>query len=141
VKRREFIALVGGALVCPLSSVAQQAKKVARIGVLSTSSPETLMTFDAFRQGLRELGYVEGTNIFVEYRTADGKMERFPDLLSELIRLNVDVIVSLGAVGAQTAGKASTRVPSCSSERSIRFPSSGRFTGATRRERHWDRQL
>ena len=106
MKRRELIAFLGAALVCPLSSVAQQPKKFARIGVLSTSS-----AFDSFRQGLRELGYVEGTNIFVEYRSADGKMERFPDLLSELIRLNVDVIVAPNTPAARAAQLATASIP------------------------------
>jgi putative ABC transport system substrate-binding protein len=111
MRRREFIAFFGAAVVWSLASLAQQPKKVARIGVLATGSPEMLMTFDALRQGLRELGYVEGTNILVEYRTADGKMERFPDLLSELILLNVDVIVAPNTPAARAAQLATTTIP------------------------------
>jgi ABC-type uncharacterized transport system substrate-binding protein len=86
---------------------AQQPKSVARIGylsVLSSSSDSTRI--DAFRQGLRELGYVEGQNIAIESRHADGKLDRLPDLAGELVRLKVDVIV----VGGSTATRAAKNV-------------------------------
>ena len=95
----------------PLAARAQQPTKIARIGLMATSSSEIQMTADAFRQGLRELGYVEGTNILVEYRTADGKIERFPELLNELIRLNVDVIVAPNTPAARAAQLATTTIP------------------------------
>jgi putative ABC transport system substrate-binding protein len=112
VRRRDFITILSGAGVAwPLVARAQQPTKIARIGFLATSSPETMITSNAFRQGLRELGYVEGTNILVEYRTADGKIERFPELLSELIRLNVDVIVAPNTPAARAAQLATTTIP------------------------------
>ena len=76
---------------------AQQPKKLWRIGLLSSSSPSLhAPRLDALRQGLRELGYVEGQNIIMEYRYAEGKRERLPNLAAELVRLKVDVIVTGG---------------------------------------------
>src|ERR1041384_4968733 len=80
-----------------LSAWAQQAKKVYRLGVLEvTSTAGNVANFDAFRQGLRELGYVEGQNLTIEYRSADGRSERFPELATELAALRVDLIVTRG---------------------------------------------
>ncbi len=76
---------------------AQQPKKLWRIGLLSSSSPSLhAPRLNALRQGLRELGYVEGQNIIMEYRYAEGKLERLPNLAAELVRLKVDVIVAGG---------------------------------------------
>jgi putative tryptophan/tyrosine transport system substrate-binding protein len=73
---------------------AQQPTKMARIGVLPAGSPSSMATqVEAFRQGLRELGYVEGKNILLEYRYGEGKRERYPDLADEMVRLKPDVIV------------------------------------------------
>jgi len=78
---------------------AQQPKKVPRIGFLLAPSRSAVSeSLDAFRQGLRELGYVEGKNIVIEYRYAEGRLERLPDLASELVRLKVDVIVAAGGM-------------------------------------------
>src|SRR5213593_1595421 len=76
---------------------AQQATKVPRIGYLSATSPSVNPTrIEAFRQGLRELGYVEGKNIIIDWRYADGKLDRLRELAAELVRLKVDVIVTGG---------------------------------------------
>src|SRR5262249_29392541 len=76
---------------------AQQAKKVPHIGFLSVNVPAVMSArTEAFRQGLRELGYVEGKNIIIEWRYAEGKLDRLPALADELVRLKVDVIVSAG---------------------------------------------
>jgi putative ABC transport system substrate-binding protein len=76
---------------------AQQPTKVPRIGFLGATYPSTnTARIEAFRQGLRELGYVEGKNIVIEYRWAEGKTERLPDLAAELVRLKVDIIVTAG---------------------------------------------
>jgi putative ABC transport system substrate-binding protein len=94
--------------------VRSSAIPITRIGFLTTGSlesPETLMMLDAFRQGLRELGYVEGTNIFVNYRAADSKIERFADKASELVRLKVDVIVASNTPAALAAQKATNTIP------------------------------
>src|SRR5260370_41617209 len=90
-------ALAVGILITPIVAEVQPAAKVPRIGYLVTGSlesPETRMALDAFRQGLRERGYVEGQNILIEYRAADGKIERFPGLATELARLKVHLILA-----------------------------------------------
>jgi putative tryptophan/tyrosine transport system substrate-binding protein len=89
---------------------AQQEKKVPRIGLLRAGSPPDSYV-EAFRQGLRELGYIEGKNIAVEYRWAEGKPERIPDLTAELVRLKVDVIVTTGVPGGLAAKQATTTIP------------------------------
>src|SRR5713101_7737568 len=98
--------------VAPLAVEAQTAGKVYRIGVLETLSA-TLNTgnLDAFRQGLRELGYVEGQNFVIEYRSADGRPERFPGLATELVRLKVDLIVTRGTPAVLAAEKATGSIP------------------------------
>jgi ABC-type uncharacterized transport system substrate-binding protein len=96
--RRKFILAFGGTLVAwPRAGRAQQAPKVARIGYLITGSlesPEARKTLDTFRQGLQELGHVEGQNIVIEHRAADGKIERLPTLAAELADLKLDLIVA-----------------------------------------------
>src|SRR5258706_9203721 len=98
--RRNLLIMLGaGALAVPLASFAQQAGKVWRVGFLTQRSrPLSLDTdiFGAFSQGMRELGYVERKNLVIEWRFADGKYERLPGLAAELVRLNVDVIVTQG---------------------------------------------
>jgi putative ABC transport system substrate-binding protein len=108
-------ALVLGFLAAPLAAPAQQPSgKTARIGFLvRVSTP-----FDAFREGLRELGYVEGQNIAIEYRSADGKDERLPGLAAELVRLKVDVIVAVSPPATEAAKQATSTIP-------IVFPVSG----------------
>ena len=91
---------------------AQQPVKIPRIGILIASSAFNFSArLDAFRQRMRELGYVEGKNIVIEYRYAGGNLERLPDLAAELVRLKVDVIVTVGAPAAQAAKKASGTIP------------------------------
>jgi putative ABC transport system substrate-binding protein len=95
----------------PLAAQAQQARP-ARVGFVEAGSLSANRHFlDAFRQGLRELGYVEGQNIVIEDRWADGRSERFPALIAELIRLRVDVIVPASTAGALAAKKATSTVP------------------------------
>jgi ABC-type uncharacterized transport system substrate-binding protein len=87
----------------------QQPGKVPRIGLLmSASSAETATRIEAFRQSLRELGYVEGKNIAIEHRFAEGKIDRLPDLAAELVRLEVDIIVVTGGIPAVRAAKQAT---------------------------------
>jgi putative ABC transport system substrate-binding protein len=110
MRRREVITLIGGAAVAwPLAARAQQAK-VPRIGYLVTGSPVSPV-IDAFRQGLRERGYVEGQNIVIELRVAEGQLERFPALASELVRLKVDVIVAPNTPAARAVQQATTTIP------------------------------
>ena len=91
---------------------AQQPKKVPRIGFLGSASPSTISTrIEAFRQGLRELGYVEGKNIVIEYRWAEGKIERLPDLATELVRLQLEVIVTAGPSSTRPVKEATSTIP------------------------------
>ncbi len=91
---------------------AQQPKKVPRIGFLATVSPSTISSrVDSFRQGLRELGYVEGKNIVIEWRYGDGKLDRLPALAAELVRLKVDVIVTAAPPVTRAAKQATVTIP------------------------------
>jgi ABC-type uncharacterized transport system substrate-binding protein len=105
MKRRDFIAGFAGSVAAwPLAARAQQSR-TAKIGHLVTGSlqsADTRVSIDALRQGLRELGYVEGQNIIIERRSADARIERLPALAAELVDLKVDVIVA----GATPAGRA-----------------------------------
>ncbi len=111
MKRREFITLLGGAAVSwPLAARAQQPGKMARIGFLgSATAAGSAKSVEAFRAGLRDFGHVEGRNIVIEFRWAEGKYDRLYDLVAELIRLNVDVIVTHGTPG--TRKQATTTIP------------------------------
>src|SRR5438445_8205903 len=91
---------------------AQQPKKVPRIGYLcATPASSLLARTEAFRQGLKELGYIEGKNIALEYRWAEGKFDRLPDLAAELVRLKVDVIVTCGPAATPPAKEATITIP------------------------------
>ncbi len=103
------LLLAFGGLVVPVAAEAQEAAKVARIGVLSSGSPPDPFV-EAFKQGLRELGYVEGRNIRIEYRWAEGRNERLPGLAADLVRLKVDVIVA-ASQNAVAAKKTTTAIP------------------------------
>ena len=113
MNRREFIAMLGGAAVAwPRAARAQQAGKIYRIGILEPiPAARNAANLDALRKGLRELGYVEGRNLVIEYRSADGRAERFPDLASELVRLKVDLIVTRGTPAAIAAKNATGTIP------------------------------
>jgi putative ABC transport system substrate-binding protein len=113
MRRREFITFLGGlAAAWPITGRAQQAAKVARIGYLSASLASNPHHHEAFRQGLRNLGYVEGRNLVIEYRDAEGKVERHPALVAELVALKVDVIVVAGStLITRTAKQATSTLP------------------------------
>ena len=106
------LALVFALLAAPLAAEAQQTGKVYRIGVLERI-PAALnaANLDAFRQGLLELGYVEGKSFVIEYRSADGRSERFADLATELVSLKVDLILTRGTPAALAAKKATSTIP------------------------------
>jgi putative tryptophan/tyrosine transport system substrate-binding protein len=94
------------------SAAAQQSTKIPRIGFLSTSSlSANAARTEAFRQGLRELGYVEGKNIVIDWRSAEGKADRLPALAAELVRLKVDIIVSSGPTATRSANEATVTIP------------------------------
>jgi len=112
ISRRTFLAGTGAVLLAaPLASGAQQTRKVPRIGVLGGQSPEMSPPILALREGLRELGYVEGQNIAIEWRWAQGKDERYPDLAAELVKLKVDIIVAPTTAGAKAAQRATKTIP------------------------------
>ena len=112
-RRRIVLALGAGALAAPLASFAQQKPaKVARIGFLGTASASAYASrVEVLRAGLRDLGYVEGRNIAIEYRWAEGKYERLPGLAAELVQLKVDVIVAAATPAVQAARQATTTIP------------------------------
>ena len=113
MKRREFITLVGGAVAAwPLAARAQLSGKTYRIGFLGPGSyAERKRDIDALQKGLRRLGYEEGRNIVIEYRWAEGRYDRLPELTAELVKLNVDVLVTAGTPGALAAKQATSTIP------------------------------
>src|ERR1700682_2151683 len=112
MNRRAFLTAVTGALLAaPLAAEGQQTRKVPLVGVLGGQSPETSPPILALREGLRELGYVEGQNIAIEWRWAQGKDERYPELAAELLKLRVDIIVVPTTAGAQAAQRATKTIP------------------------------
>jgi putative ABC transport system substrate-binding protein len=111
-RRRLVLALMAGALIAPFASFAQQPTKSARIGFLAPTSPQVLSTrLQAFRDGLRELGYVEGKNLQLEVRWGEGKLERLPTLADELVQAKVDVIVAATSPSVVAARQATQTVP------------------------------
>ena len=107
VKRREFITLLGGAAAWPLTVRAQQSQsKMPRIGIIDPAGMS-----DPFRQGLRDLGYIEGRNVTIEDRSAEERPDRLAAAATELARLPVDVIVAAGTPATQAAKQATTTIP------------------------------
>jgi ABC-type uncharacterized transport system substrate-binding protein len=112
MKRREFITLLGGAAAWPFAARAQQTRKVHRVGYLSGGSATASLRYvEGFRQGLRDLGWVEGQNIVIDYRFAEGRFDRLPDLAAELVRLRVEVIVAGPTPPAMAAKNAAGTIP------------------------------
>ena len=113
MRRRDFIkAVAGSAVAWPMGAAAQQTSKVWRVGMLETTS-ETLNApnVTAFRRGLQQLGYVDGQNLIIEYRSGEGRIERFPELAAEMVRLKVDIIVTRGTPAALAAKNATATIP------------------------------
>jgi putative ABC transport system substrate-binding protein len=113
MRRREFITLIGSAaLTLPRATLAKLPPEIPRVGwIVGSPLQTTKHVFEAFRQGLRDLGYVEGQTIALEPRSADGHMERMPGLVDELIRLKVDVLVVTNSPAALAAKKATRTIP------------------------------
>ena len=113
IDRRTFLAGTGAVLLAaPLAAEAQQAGKVYRIGwMIGSSIPASAHLIDSFKEGMRELGWVEGKNIEYEIRTADGNPERFPAFAAELVRLKVDLILAPTAGAARAAKEATNTIP------------------------------
>jgi putative ABC transport system substrate-binding protein len=110
--RRAFLAIATGALTRPFAAEAQQAAKVARLGLLMpVSSADARTNVEAFRQGLRELGHIEGQTIAIEPRYSDGRDERLPDLATDLVSMKVTVIVTWGTPAARAARAATKTIP------------------------------
>ena len=113
-RRKLLVALGASVIAAPLSSFAQQQGKVWRVGILATRSrPASLeaTAFNQFLRGMRELGYIEGKNLQVEFRWAEAKHESLPGLAAELVQLKVDVIVAAGAQDIDAARKATSTIP------------------------------
>jgi len=104
-------AFIVAFVMCGAVVQAQQVGKVYRIGVLSGGVPGPSPDIEAFRQGLRDLGYVEGKNLVIEYRYTERKADRYPDLLSDLVRLKVDIIIGEGTGATAAAKKATSTIP------------------------------
>jgi putative ABC transport system substrate-binding protein len=113
VQRRAFIALLCGAVVLqPLAGRAQQQSKPFLIGIISPAGANSTRMFDVFRQKLRELGYNEGQNVVIEYRLTGGDFSRVPNMVADLVRLPVNVLVTDGGIGfAQIAYQTTQTIP------------------------------
>src|SRR5262249_52372845 len=113
MKRRDFLALTSAVVAWPLAARAHQpTPRVPRVGWLVTGSPTSYrFSLAAFRDGLKALGYIEGQNIKIDYRWAEGNVDRLPELADELVQQKVDIIVSGGAVGAKAAKSATSLIP------------------------------
>src|SRR5262245_25996695 len=113
MNRRAFVSGLGAVLLAPPAVKAQQMGKIWRVGDLSTGAAEVALaaTWASFVQGLRESGYVEGVTVTFERRSARGAPNRLPELASDLVRRNVDIIFARGPWAARAARKATTTVP------------------------------
>jgi putative ABC transport system substrate-binding protein len=117
MRRRDFMAFFGGAILAPVlpafvATAFAQSTRIYRIGILETvSADRNAANLAALRRGLREHGYIEGQNLQIEYRSADGRADRFASFADELVRLGVDLIMTRGAPAAKAAKAATTTVP------------------------------
>jgi hypothetical protein len=111
--KAEFILWLAAVIAVRTVSIAaaQQPTKIPRIGVVSASAVNAADRVEAFRRGLRDLGYTEGRNIVIEYRYTEGKLDRYRAVVAELVRLKVDVIVSGGATATRAAKEATATIP------------------------------
>ncbi len=114
ITRRRVVLGLGAGAFAPFAAFAQQPGKVWRVGFLAQGRVEFVdshFIYGSFTQGMRELGYVEGKNLVIEWRSAEGKSEPLPELAAELVRLKVDVLATQGSIAAKAAQKATTTIP------------------------------
>ena len=125
MRRREFVIGLGCvAAVWPLRTRAQQGQKIHRIGILEwIPADKNAANLNGLRKGLQDLGYIEGRNVIIEYRSADGRAERFPDLAAELVRLKVDLFVTRGTPATKAVQNATGTIPVVWRRWAVRGPS------------------
>ena len=111
MRRREFIAVIGGAVAWPLAARAKQSGKLPRVGILSPAADEAAATLVAFRKAIRDLGYVEGETIILDFRLSNGNFDALPELALQLVRVPVDVIVTDSTGATQAAANATRTIP------------------------------
>src|SRR5690348_9234333 len=111
MRRRDFITLLGGAAAWPLAARAQNSGKIIRIGMLTTANPRSTSFIQAFEQRLRGHGYIEGQNMVIDFRNAEGQVDRLPDLAADLVRLGADVIVTATEPATSAVKKSTTAIP------------------------------
>ena len=111
MKRRDFIAGLGGAAAWPVLARAQQAGRPARVGILTGGAEPANPVFEAFRQEMRRLGYVEGRTLIIEFRSAAGANDRLPELAAELVRMPVDIILTEATPASIAAKQATSTIP------------------------------
>ena len=114
ITRRKIVMALGAGALVPFASFAQQQGKVWRVGFLAQGHVDFVDAdyyYGPFTQGMRELGYVVGKNLVIEWRSAEGKSERLPELAAELVRLKLDVLATAGTPASVAAQKATTAIP------------------------------
>lgn len=112
MNRREIISLLGGAATAwPLVARAENSAKIVRVGMLTTANPRSASFIQAFEQRLRDLGYTEGQNMIIEFRNAEGQVDRLPELAADLARLGADVIVTATDPATRAVKNATTAIP------------------------------
>ena len=141
IQNRKLVGIVTLAVIvamCGVVAQAQQPTKIPRIGFLIVTSPSDISArIEAFRQGLRELRYVEGKNIVIEYRSAEGKPDRLPAVAAELVRLKVDLIVTTGPSVTRAAKEATVTIPIVMTNDNDPVGWVRRQSGPPGREHHW----
>jgi putative ABC transport system substrate-binding protein len=111
IRRRDFMTLLGGTAAWPLAALAQNSSKIVRIGMLTTANPRSTSFIQGFEQRLRDLGYIEGQNMVIDFRNAEGQVDRLPDLAADLVRLGVDVVVTTTEPATSAVKKVTTAIP------------------------------
>ena len=112
IDRRAFITMLGGSILAAPLAAGAQPTRTPRVGILFNASPTTVtLQLEAYRRGLRELGWIEGQTVMIEYRWAEGNPDRLPALVAELVQVKVDVIVLSGTAAIRAARRATSTIP------------------------------